>query len=383
MLMVCSFIHVSNAADLSQNLTESNVRATDRATWIPELRLGDESAYILFYGQINKGVLFYDDGRSSQTYGLVDNDSSSTRFGVKAFARLEQEWSVLSNFEMEWEPYSTGYVNLLNEGDVDWQTHQLRKAEIVIGHPSFGSLWLGQGSMASDGTAEVDLSGTSLVGYSSVANIAGGQFYRFDGGGALSTIKVGSTFRNLDGLGRKLRVRYDAPKWHGFTLATSVGTQVEPTTTDDTVWDIAIKYDGTHGELRVKGAAALSEPGPGVEPIVDSSVSVLHMPTGISATLAGGFQSLTARDARYVYGKLGYQADLTQLGKTALSIDAYYGNEINAGGSDSVAFGAQAVQNVTSLQTDMYLGVRYYDYDDNTADYEVGIAILTGARIKF
>jgi hypothetical protein len=83
MLMVCSFIHVSNAADLSQNLTESNVRETDRATWLPELRLGDESAYILFYGQINKGVLFYDDGRSSQTYGLVDNDSSSTRFGVR------------------------------------------------------------------------------------------------------------------------------------------------------------------------------------------------------------------------------------------------------------------------------------------------------------
>jgi hypothetical protein len=107
------------------------------------------------------------------------------------------------------------------------------------------------------------------------------------------------------------------------------------------------------------------------------------MPTGINATLAGGFQSLTGRDARYVYGKLGYQADLTRLGKTALSIDVYYGNGINAGGSDSVAFGVQTVQNVTSLQTDMYLGVRIYDYEDNTADYEAGIAILTGARIKF
>lgn len=382
-LIICSFIGTSGAADLSSHATAGDLRDTARHTVIPKLQFGDETAYVQLYGQITKGVLFFDDGRSTHTYGLVDNDGSSTRFGLRAFARTESHWSFLSNFEMEWEPYSTSYVNQLNKDNVDWKTHQLRKAEIVISNQSFGRLWLGQGSMASDGSAEVDLSGTSLVGSSSVAKIAGGQLYRFDGSGVLSTIKIGSTFKNLDGLGRKLRVRYDTPIWHGFVFATSVGTQVEPTTTDIAVWDIAIKYDETYGEFRVKGAAALSEPGSGLDPFVDGSVSVLHIPTGISTTVAGGFQSLAGRDAHYVYGKLGYQTDLIQLGNTALSIDAYYGNEINTSGSGCVAFGAQAVQDVNHLKTDLYLGIRYYDYDDNVAEYEPGIAILTGARIKF
>ena len=35
-----------------------------------------------FYGQINKGVLSYDDGQETESYGLIDNDNSNTRFGL-------------------------------------------------------------------------------------------------------------------------------------------------------------------------------------------------------------------------------------------------------------------------------------------------------------
>jgi hypothetical protein len=38
---------------------------------------------------------------------------------------------------------------------------------------------------------------------------------------------------------------------------------------------------------------------------------------------------------------------------------------------------------VKRLQTDFYATLRWYDYDDSAADYEDGIAFLTGARFSF
>ena len=225
--LTCSIINWANAADPAPTLSAGAAQSTLRDTWIPKLQIGDESGYIRLYGQINKGLLVYDDGRSTLGYFPVDNDSSSTRFGIRAFNRLNEDWSIGGNVEVEWVPYSTRYVNQLTRDDVDWDTSLLRKAEVSIESARYGQLWLGQGSMASDGTAEVDLSGTTLVGYSPVAKIAGAQLYRF-AGGALSGIRVGGTFRNFDGLGRRLRVRYDTPDLNGLVLGASVGQLVVP-----------------------------------------------------------------------------------------------------------------------------------------------------------
>jgi hypothetical protein len=235
--------------------------------------------------------------------------------------------------------------------------------------------------MASDATAEADLSGTSVVGYSLVSDMAGGPFFRL-ADGELSTVHVKDAFTNFDGLGRKLRVRYDTPSFSGFSFATSVGTQVVPTVTDLTVWDIAARYDNTVGEFKVSGAVAFSQPYEG-DALYDGSVSVLHEPTGLSLTLAAAFADEEVIDGSYGYVKLGYQADFFEVGKTALSVDAYFGEDIAAAGSDSTSFGAQLVQNLDYLQTELYLGARTYSYDEDTPDFDDSFAVLAGARMKF
>ena len=203
--------------------TEAAVPATEtRETLIPKLRLGDDDGYLEFYGQINKGVLVFDDGGSTLGYFPVDNGNSSSRAGLRLYTVLYEGWSFGGNLEWEWNPYSTTNVNQLNRDDFDWETDLLRKAEVYLESENFGKLWLGQGSMASDATAEVDLSGTVVVGYSLVSDMAGGPFFRLDDGD-LSSVHVKDAFTNFDGLGRKLRVRYDTPKFAGFSLATSVG----------------------------------------------------------------------------------------------------------------------------------------------------------------
>ena len=258
----------------------------------------------------------------------------------------------------------------------------LRKAEVYLDSENLGRLWLGQGSMASDETAEVDFSGTTVVGYSLVADMAGGPFFRL-GDGALSSVHVEDAFTNFDGLSRKLRVRYDTPEFlGGFSLGTSVGTQVVPEETDITVWDIAARYENTIGDFKVAGAVAFSQPDED-DFLYDGSVSFLHEPTGLSLTLAAAYSDEEPVDGRYGYVKLGYQTDLFEVGKTAFSIDAYYGEDIAAAGSTSTSFGFQLAQHLDYLQTELYLGARSYSYDEAAVDFDDSFAVLTGARVRF
>jgi hypothetical protein len=367
------------AADVAAP-TEAEI-AKAKATLIPKLRLGDDSGYIEVYGQINKGLLIFDDGGSTLGYGPVDNGNSSTRAGARIYGVVNDTWAMGGNLEWEWTPYSTNSVNQLNRGDFDWDTNLLRKAELYLESKTYGKLWLGQGSMASDSSAEVDLSGTTVVGYALVSDMAGGPFFRFSDG-TLTSIKVKDAFTDFDGLGRKLRVRYDTPQFAGFTISSSVGTQVVPDQTHETVWDLAARYDKTIDDFKISAAIAYSEPADD-QSLYDGSVSILHQPSGLSLTVAAAYSDEDVVDGRYGYFKLGYQTNIFEAGKTAFSVDAYFGEDIDAAGSTSQSFGAQLVQNLDYYQTELYLGLRQYAYEEPAVDIDKSYAVLAGARLKF
>ena len=155
-----------------------------------------------------------------------------------------------------------------------------------------------------------------------------------------------------------------------------------PDVTDLTVWDIAARYDNTFDDFKVSGAVAYSEPADD-QHLYDGSISFLHDPTGISLTLRPPYSDEDGDRRRYGYVKLGYQADFFEVGKTAFSVDAYFGEDIAAAGSDSTSFGAQLVQNLDYLQTELYLGARSYEYDEEDDDFDDSFAVLAGARVKF
>ncbi len=367
------------AADVAAP-TEAEI-AKAKATLIPKLRLGDDSGYIEVYGQINKGLLIFDDGGSTLGYGPVDNGNSSTRAGARIYGVVNDTWAMGGNLEWEWTPYSTNSVNQLNRGDFDWDTNLLRKAELYLESKTYGKLWLGQGSMASDSSAEVDLSGTTVVGYALVSDMAGGPFFRFSDG-TLTSVKVKDAFTDFDGLGRKLRVRYDTPQIAGFTVSSSVGTQVVPDQTHETVWDLAARYDKTIDDFKISAAIAYSEPADD-QSLYDGSVSILHQPSGLSLTVAAAYSDEDVVDGSYGYFKLGYQTNIFEAGKTAFSVDAYFGEDIDAAGSTSQSFGAQLVQNLDYYQTELYLGLRQYAYEEPAVDIDKSYAVLAGARLKF
>jgi hypothetical protein len=339
-----------------------------------------DGTVIRFSGQINMGILTYDDGDESYT-DFVDNDNSSSRVRL-VLTKPMDEWTFESTFEAEYQPLASSYVSQLNSSpDWDFYTTYIRKAEISFANDRFGRIWVGQGSMASDGVAEVDKSGTSIISYSSIADTAGGYFFRFANGG-LSNVKVGNAYSNLDGLGRKVRVRYDTPTYHGFGLRASYGADLLDDKHDD-LYDIAATYGNDTDLFAISGAAGFAHNTGTDTDILSASVSALHKPSGLSLTLAGGREDTRGPDGYYGYAKLGYERQFFDIGSTAFSIDYYRGVDIATADSDGDSVGLAVVQNVVDWNLQLWLLWRTHHFDDATTEYQDSQALFGGAIFRF
>ncbi len=88
-------------------------------------------------------------------------------------------------------------------------------------------------------------------------------------------------------------------------------------------------------------------------------------------------------DGNFAYTKIGYQFSPFSFGKSAVAIDYYYGDDVDATSDESDSIGLLAVQNVDRIGTELYAGYRNYDLDRDGEDFNDVNALLVGARIKF
>jgi len=341
---------------------------------------GKTGVRVSLSGQVNRGVLFTDDGDSTDAF-FVDNDNSSTRIRILGEADYDENTTIGTNIEVQFESNSTADVNQNSKRNVGNDNFTQRKLELYVDNKQLGRLTLGQGDTASNGTSEQDLSGTTVIGYSGVTDFAGGLFVRDSNTNALTGLKINDVTSNLDGLSRDDRIRYDTPKFSGFSLATSAVA--------DDRYDVALFYGDRLGDVEVRGAvsyASASASGTAnAFDIFNGSVSALHVPSGVSATFAAGTRDTDNQDndTTFYYGKLGYQTNFFDFGKTAISADLYYGEEFVTADDETFSVGLQLVQNIKKAGAELYGGFRLYDYDDSATDYETLYGVMVGARVKF
>lgn len=368
-----------------------------------------------FYGQINKGILGYDDGVDTETYDLIDNDNSSTRFGLR-YTQPFGDWTFENVNEFEYAPYSTANINITNDTpsseDYDLSNDNIRKIDFTLESERIGKFWLGQGSMATDGTAEVDLSGTDVIGYSSVADSAAAQLFRYTDRDLEASFgpEVGDAFTNYDG-GRLFRVRYDTPSFNGFSVAFAYGRDLLSDDEDEreiNQYDVSLNYENEFDVFEVAGSVGYFGTDEDIS-VWSGSASGLHTPTGLNATFAAGLQDTDGDEGTYWYGKLGVQRELVAWGDSAAALDYYSGNDVftsdsielfdgdgnpvfdengdavsgDITSSDSTSWGVSLVQNVDAWNTEVWFTYRTYDYSDDFQRYEDGQAIFGGARFSF
>ncbi|MFQ5938656.1 MAG: porin [Alphaproteobacteria bacterium] len=345
---------------------------------------GNKNVKLAVSGQVNRGVLYAHDGGDGELFH-VDNDNSSTRFRLVGTAQFDEEFSVGTQIEVQLESNSSAAVSQLSDRGADGADFlSQRKLELYLDSETAGRLWLGQGDTASNGTAEVDLSGTTVVGNSDIKDVAGGILFRQTEEGvgetpvSLASPSIGNVFNNLNGLSRDDRLRYDTPGLYGFNLA---GSAIA-----DGRYDVALRYSQTIADVKLASAFAFANQTDDSN-IVDGSISALHTPTGINLSYAQGSRwdhTNSARNARtFRYTKLGWQWPIFSFGKTALSTDYYSGTDIGENGDFSQAWGLQLVQKIDKIATEIYAGYRDHAYDEDDRNFDDIDVVLTGARIKF
>jgi len=335
---------------------------------------------VRFYGQFSPTYLGFDDGGAT-TQALADNANSNTRLGFVINRPAGVEGLTLT-FETALGLVQTSEIaNDDIPAWLDWQRTDLRKFEAAYAG-SFGTFTLGQGSMAADGAATLDASGTTMAGTVTFDDNAGRfAFRRADG--VLSDVTIGAAFKDFDG-SRRFRIRYDTPAWSGFTFAAAWGRNILSEDDETDYQDVALRWSGTAGDVDLAAAAgyawAVPETGDTTQTFMGSGM-LTHRPTGLNLTLAAGAQD---GGARYTYLRAGWQGDLIAAGKTSVSADLYAGTDFVSDGATSDSWGLYAQQTFDDLRLDAYVGWRTYAYDDDQAGgFLDASSILIGVRAKF
>jgi hypothetical protein len=363
----------------SHSSLEKRVKALEKAGGKTVTR-SKKTMKLVVSGHINRAIVFTDNGSESGITHVTSN-FSRTRVRWIGTGKINDDLSVKTNIELGNQSSVGTAQDLGDNGDVNGVAAlDERHIEFQITSKSLGKIYMGQGISGSDATSEVDLSGSGLLSLNGFAElIGGGEVWQTGNAGAgLGT--VGAVFNNLDGLGRRDRIRYDTPKFAGFQVTTSHG--------NEDAWDVALRYGAAIGGFKVRAAVAYSDTEAiNGRSVVNGAVSVL-MPFGLSLTVGAGDQSddrfNTFRDnTEWRYAKVGYRFKGLEMGETRLYIDYNVNDDVNAANQEAKFWGIGVVQILEPLGAELYLGYVNQSLEVVGTDPDDIDRIAVGARFKF
>lgn len=340
---------------------------------------------VLVYGQVDPAFVSFDDGEETSG-NLTDNSHSNTRVGLFINQSYSNGGELRFNFETALGAPESSQFSQDFEPVWEWNKTKLRKVEVNYRY-DWGTLWVGQGDMASEGASSANLSGTTKASSRATPDTAGGYFLR-ETGGDLSDVQISEAFAKWDGT-RRMRVRYDTPRFFGtedgkgVNFRVAYGVDVLDADNDSKYTDIGLFHEDTYGDFEVKasGGYGWTETDGDVEQSWSASASTLYLPVGISGTVAGGE---LPDGGNFYYANVGWQTKFTAAGTTAFSVDHYWGDDTAYTGADARKWGVQFVQYFDDWNMEAYLAYDSYTYsDDSDVSYQDASATMAGLYWKF
>ncbi len=326
----------------------------------------DANRSFRFYGHFSPTYLSVNDGISRYS-NIVDNANSGGRIGFWYQTELGENTLKINGEISLGVRTSASLSQLYTPSFFEADSQSVRKSEVILETPRFGTFSIGQGSMGSDGVTESDLSGTTLASYVGISDVAGSYIFRTAAGG-LSSVRIQNAFPTFDG-GRSQRIRYDSPEFDfsrlgSLKFAASIGTESKErnVTINDSLLDAGVYYHKQLGDFALAGSAGISivNVSGGEAPQAAGSFSVLHQPSGLNLTVASGSRD---EGGAYTFTKIGLRRNWFSAGETAVSIDWYQSIDTVNSGSDAQSFGIGVLQHLTKQNVDVFVGLRTYKYD--------------------
>ncbi len=383
-------------------------------------RKGNRKVSLTIYGKVNEAIGYWDDGFEQNVYQFT-NDTSRTRFGFKGKAKITKDWFAKFKIEVGIRTADQGAIDA--DTDDGGSGFDLRKAEWSLGSKTYGSVTVGETSMAHDGITQQQVA--------NIKHFANPDVLDANDSFAIRQSGTGANIGEWDNLAQVLEpgegsrgnlIRYNTPKFGDFSFAAAWG--------EDDVWNVALKYAGQLGDFKVKGGVGYGEATERDEECTDddagitsgssckeigASLSAMHVPTGLFLTGAYGIreddvndQTLTAAgiatdDNQFYHIQGGIEQKWNSLGKTTFfggyyvreagatvrdnsgAINTFNGNNITDVEFEMFEVGLN--QNVSAAAMDFYLHYKHYGPDITTTAGAVASepwqTVIGGAQIKF
>ena len=351
-------------------------------------RKGNRKVSLTITGSVNQNILWADidgDDDSLVDARVGNNSTESSRLIVKGSAKISKTTSV--GFRLRWDVINNEGLNITSGLGND-DGIRLRESNIHIkmqGH----KLTLGQLYSASHNVGNISLANNRVAARTLSLDPLAGNIL----GGVLSPNDL--PFNGANGQG----IRYNSPTFAGFSLSASwLDGDDLLTTTDANQWDVALRYAGEFGQIRVAAGVGYTDSeatvfGTGVSSTSYSgSVSVMHTPSGLFINGAMGHF-----DGDLVISALGFpiaapnvdlqawhiMGGIEQKFFTAgtTTIFAEFGElDFGVDGIDNAnLYGLGLVQNVNGY-FDVYATYRNHELNNGLPDIDT---YQVGARIRF
>jgi hypothetical protein len=303
-------------------------------------RSGNRRLQLSLYGQLNRALLFWDDGFDRGTF-VVDNHTSSSRFGFAGQTALVPGWT--AGFRLEFEAgFPSSHEVFNGPGGSDGLTEEsfeagprLRQGYWDIASKDYGRLAVGFQSPATDDITIINL-GSQMN--DAAVHLNNAFRIRLDLAKPFITTDVtwGEVAHNVDSL-RDNFVRYDTPIFAGFLLSAAANADV---------WDIAVRYQNGANGFRVAGGVGYMNDAtqfdiakPHERPFRDvkGSASLLHEATGLYVSVAGGWRDSdvevpsAADNAYFYYAQIGVSRRWFDAGRTTFYVDHGLYKNFNTG----------------------------------------------------
>src|SRR5215510_7877029 len=291
------------------------------------VRSGTHKLSFRLYGQVNRALLLWKDGFDSSDH-VVDNHTSSTRFGFVGQATIKPGLTASYRLEIEAAyPASDQIFNAPNghtgipEGS---NRLEIRHNHWTLASKDLGGLSVGYQSPATDDLTIINL-GSQMndapVHYNNAFRI------RLDLAkpAIITDLTWGQIAHNVDSL-RGNFVRYDTPVVAGFLLSAAA---------NEDIWDVALRYQKEANAFRFAGGIGYMQDAERQFQDLRGSASLIHDPSGLYLSLAGGVRNATHalagpdKAAYFTYSQLGISKQWLSYGKTTIYADYGFYKDFN------------------------------------------------------
>jgi hypothetical protein len=377
-------------------------------------RKGNRRMSLTVSGQVNRTILYWNDGDRSGTYAGLDNTSTSTRFIFSGEAKISP--SVKAGFEIMTEWNLGGRTTAVDQTGPDGFSGTVsadgglgvRRAFWWLEDKNLGRVSVGRHN-AGGPVAIIDLGGVTTPSSAAPGDVGGGFIV------AGTATRLSAVINPSYGNDRVEGIRYDSPTIAGFVFQAFWG--------EDNLWTAALRYAGEFGGIRVAAGIGyeaqdssptqtvqLDNGARNMDNEWSASLSFMHVATGLFAQ--GQYarsEFLNGGDATYwlvqagitknwfglgntsFYGEYGEATDFIKSGPAATGNASPANLNYLAGSSDVEFYGLGVVQQIDAAAMELYLSWRRFETNvtgvgapnvsaNGSSDLDL---IHGGARIRF